>query len=972
MSVTAFWNGSRVTSGREFQQSVLASSASDSSYDRDDTLEWRLPSREHEIMCSNIAINSTAHLEEDTSVGVVGTRSTYKVVGSATEGALLCFLQETWRKDYEEIRRTEGAPEEIIHVEPFSSDRKISTAVVKSPVGHGLYRVYVKGAAEIVLRLCTSRIAANRKVEPMSTNQVDRINVNVVEQLASMGLRTICLAFKDFDPVMFPDWRSAIEQDARVGLTGTGATGASPLRLPLQHPNGSVGRYLSTAGTASPPGYQQRLYSNHSEVVVGGNLSTPREVSLDLESASPRRTSGIGGHTGGSDQHTNMNNVASSSYRTQRRISKYIFPNKGLQRLYSSPVAGQQHLFSLNSMAATGSATGSPNNTASGAAARLPLSQTYYWMETQLTCLCVFGLEDPLRLEVPSAVLRCQSAGVSVKMVTGDNIETAKRIALACNIMVNEHQRSLCMLGNDFYREIGGVVCEHCLTEQCPCPVEVAKAVALGVPARRDVLGNPEAFDLIADDLCVLARSQPRDKYALVTGLKNRGAVVAVTGDGANDAPALRKADVGFAMGLTGKEVAKEAADIILLDDNFGSIVKAIRWGRCIYDNIRRFLQFQLTVNIVAVVLAVIGAIVLRESPLTTVQLLWVNLIMDSLGSLALATEPPTEDLLDRKPHSRTDYLISKTMWRNILGQAVYQLSVLLPLLFAGERYIPETEWTYLTTEDRNEVHGFTEYSLYGTGTNRVRSGRHFHPFSNDEDYQANWDITIGPSRHYTVLFNTFVMMQIFNLLNARKINNESSVFSGIFKNYMWWLIAALVMTGQILLVEVGGRPLNCHLEGLTVVQWAICVSFGVCAVLVRTALQLLPTQLLPEFGRREENPEDTSSVALALKGRSFDRLATRMSVGLQSHRRSIHASDDEILVKKRAARLQMESLKLNRAFAGDRFKPRMFRLTNNQQSSAHNNSNSTNTTPGVTAGTGGISSPTGGISSPTGGISSP
>lgn len=177
---------------------------------------------------------------------------------------------------------------------------------------------------------------------------------------------------------------------------------------------------------------------------------------------------------------------------------------------------------------------------------------------------------------------------------------------------------------------------------------------------RVDVLGNLDAFKSIVEKLEILARSQPNDKYALVLGLKSLGAVVAVTGDGTNDAPALKKADVGFAMGIAGKEVAKQAADIVLLDDNFESIVKAVKWGRNIYDNIRRFLQFQLTVNIVAVVTAFVGAAVLRCTPLHAVQLLWVNLIMDTLGSLALATEPPSEKLLDRLPHSRAEYLVNR------------------------------------------------------------------------------------------------------------------------------------------------------------------------------------------------------------------------------------------------------------------------------------------------------------------------
>lgn len=166
----------------------------------------------------------------------------------------------------------------------------------------------------------------------------------------------------------------------------------------------------------------------------------------------------------------------------------------------------------------------------------------------------------------------------------------------------------------------------------------------------------------------VLARSRPDDKLTLVTGLKQQGNVVAVTGDGTNDAPALKKADIGFAMGIQGTDMAKEAADIMLLDDNFKSIVKAVMWGRNIYDNIRRFLIFQLTVNVVAVTVAIVGAAILKQSPLTAVQMLWVNLIMDTFASLALATEPPSKDHLKRKPHRRTEYIVSPIMWKHLFG----------------------------------------------------------------------------------------------------------------------------------------------------------------------------------------------------------------------------------------------------------------------------------------------------------------
>jgi Ca2+ transporting ATPase len=205
--------------------------------------------------------------------------------------------------------------------------------------------------------------------------------------------------------------------------------------------------------------------------------------------------------------------------------------------------------------------------------------------KTGFTCICILGIKDIIRKVVPDAVGLCQRAGITVRMVTGDNRVTALAIAKECNIM-NESLEKIedsVMEGKAFFDRLGGLICKTC-KEESPChckPEDVVEGVK-----------NFPAFKQLYRNLRVLARSRPEDKYLLVTGLKEMGDVVAVTGDGTNDAPALKKADVGFAMGITGTDVAKHAADIIVLDDNFASIVKACMWGRNIYDNIRKFLQF--------------------------------------------------------------------------------------------------------------------------------------------------------------------------------------------------------------------------------------------------------------------------------------------------------------------------------------------------------------------------------------------
>lgn len=269
-----------------------------------------------------------------------------------------------------------------------------------------------------------------------------------------------------------------------------------------------------------------------------------------------------------------------------------------------------------------------------------------------MTFVGMVGIKDPLRPGVPEAVRSCQLAGVVVRMVTGDNRLTAEAIAQDCGIL---QPNSLVLEGPEFRN-----------------------------------MTKAEQDDIIPR-LHVLARSSPEDKRILVKRLKDKGETVAVTGDGTNDAPALKMADIGFSMGIAGTEVAKEASAIILMDDNFNSIVKALKWGRAVNDAVKRFLQFQLTVNVTAVVLTFVSAVQSDDQTavLTAVQLLWVNLIMDTLAALALATDPPQESVLERKPERKGSSIISVTMWKMILGQAVYQLLITFLIYFGGVSVLP-------------------------------------------------------------------------------------------------------------------------------------------------------------------------------------------------------------------------------------------------------------------------------------------
>ena len=260
-----------------------------------------------------------------------------------------------------------------------------------------------------------------------------------------------------------------------------------------------------------------------------------------------------------------------------------------------------------------------------------------------------------------------------VRMVTGDNIKTAKAIAVNCGI-INESEKSnpmTCVEGPEFYKLMEGLVNEN-------TPEEKVK--------------NMKLFKKYMKHVKVMARSRPEDKYLLVCGLMNNEKTVAVTGDGTNDAPALKKADVGFGMKITGTDVCRKACDILIMDDSFSSVVSAASWGRNVFDNIQRFLQFQLTVNVNALFTVLISSLTVGEAPLHAIQLLWVNLIMDSLAALALATEQPKPSLLQRPPQNRTDHIVSRKMLKHIILMSVWMCLVLFLFIFAGEYLIIEND----------------------------------------------------------------------------------------------------------------------------------------------------------------------------------------------------------------------------------------------------------------------------------------
>jgi Ca2+-transporting ATPase len=349
-----------------------------------------------------------------------------------------------------------------------------------------------------------------------------------------------------------------------------------------------------------------------------------------------------------------------------------------------------------------------------------------------LRWLAFAAIEDPVRPDVPDAIATCLSAGVAVKIVTGDTPETAREIARRIGLWLPEDE-------------------------------DRKSAIAAGEEVAR---WTEEELDARAGALKILARARPADKLRLVKALQRAGEVVAVTGDGTNDAPALNHADVGLSMGITGTAVAKEASDIVLLDDSFTSIARAILWGRSIYINIQHFLIFQLTINLTAILIALAGPFIGVQLPLTVMQMLWVNLIMDTLAALALATEPPNDNLMKNRPRDQKAFIISGPMAWQIFGMALFFV-VVLGGMIAG----------YLD----------------------------------------------GSVRKLTIFFNIFIFLQVWNMFNARLFGTGKSLWKVVFTNRAFWAVALAIVIGQVLIVQFGGAVFRT--EPISLLEWAAIVG---------------------------------------------------------------------------------------------------------------------------------------------------
>ena len=496
--------------------------------------------------------------------------------------------------------------------------------------------------------------------------------------------------------------------------------------------------------------------------------------------------------------------------------------------------------------------------------------------QSDLIFIACVGIRDSLRNGVKEAVAKCHSAGVNVIMVTGDNIVTASAIAKDCGILGPEVNLENLLPGDieqepeltDNLQKRESHIAQvlenkpKALTGNTFYPKTEAEAEQIAKnthtekkPIKNDTIKDKMRFQDLTKNLKVMARSQPIHKYALVLGLKEMDKIVAVTGDGTNDAPALSKSDVGFSM-FDGTDIAKEASDIVILDNNFSSLVIAIIYGRNIYDNIRKFLQFQLTVNFCACLLVFICACVGNETPLTTIQMLWINLIMDSLGSLALATEPPYDELLHREPTRKDESIINGKMWKHIIIQSLVELVLLIILYLLAPKFIEEDD---VVRKAENEIinkcytkfPGKPKYIISGTSidwddgklyrnVNENLCGKYMGNAELSSAFDQYIRVNSGTA-HMTMVFNVFVIYTLFNQLNCRVIDDSFNIFVRITNNFFFPLITLCELALQIILIEFGRNAFKCTERGLTLIQWLIVIGFSAITFVLSFIIKLIP-----------------------------------------------------------------------------------------------------------------------------------
>jgi len=688
---------------------------------------------------SNFMIE-TRKIDEDSEE----TADLLVTTGNKTECALLMHLQLLGR-DYRQTRADKAG--DVFQTFPFASARKRMSTLMWKNKKKGILRMYIKGAPEIIMgRSLYYAEEVDGKIEVKAlTEEVRKKLQDQLMEWAEQGLRTLCFGYRDFKA---PEGADPINPET-LDVEGIEQIECEPVK---EH-NRITGHVNS----------------------FGGKKEAKEEPAEEAkEEGAAEGEEGDTTAEGEEGEKKKKKDKKKKEKKDKKKKKEEEEPKKKEEDEGPANVTSPLGLGPFDEPIACHMEDGEWKFDESP--------------DSSLIVIGIVGIEDPVRPEVPPAVELCQMAGVTVRMVTGDNIVTARSIAHQCKI---------------YTPETGGEAIEG--------PV-FAK---LSDDEIREKLPN----------LQVIARCSPFDKQRLVELLIGEGEVVAVTGDGTNDVLALKAADVGLAMGIRGTDIAKQASDIVILDDNFKSIVRSVMWGRNVYDNIRKFLQFQLTVNFAALAIVFIGAVGQRGAPLKAIQLLWVNLIMDTLAALALGTEKPTGDLLNRKPFGRYDPLLSPLMIRSIAAHAIYQIAVILVVIFAG----PKISWFHSPCAyARKPTHHEASNCI-------ITDSKGEHPATSTEiDKQTTYV--------QSIVFNAFVYCQVFNQINARRVNGERNPYKGMFSNPMYMAIFLLIAILQAVLILFTGPFMQvAPFPGIDGLAWLTCLVLGAMELPIGFLITFIP-----------------------------------------------------------------------------------------------------------------------------------
>lgn len=789
----------------------------------------------HELIINSVALNVDVKIE-------INPKTKLKEYNAnSSDKAFFDFLEEKLDRKYDEYLREYLSDKEKFKCLPFDSEKKCMTTLVRNDkFGIDGFRVFHKGGGdEILKKVGYYYNQQTDKAEVLTEEMRERIKEELKE-LASMSLRNIIFAYKDVSIEQALAYqekdemgRNLIEKDEYVYL------GIAGIKDPLKQGVKDAVLKCQNAGIKVI-------------MVTGDNIDTAISISKECSILTESQYSDVRKFLDEVDHMVNqkIRQILEENDKDRAEVNAVYEPVKASKKVNQEEITNEV----LRSF----------SNRKFLAIEGKELSELI-----GLVCkTCGKTLND--RYEVKDNNFQSKNDEVVMKLTNDRGAENVKKCYCLPNIEVAKK-----FFKDTMKREM--------------------KEEDENLYVKKEELGNSENFLKVVKNLCVISRAKPEDKYLLVFGLRKYKNVVAVTGDGTNDAPALSKADVGFSMGIAGTDVAKDASDIILLDDNFCSIVNAVKWGRNIFDCIRKFVQFQLCVNICACLLVFITACIGNETPLSAIQMLWVNLIMDSLGSLALATEPPNIRVLERKPYKRSEYPVSRRMWKHIIIQSMFQLGLLIMLYLVGQEFLIEDDPSRIAEGDLFKL-CFGHYPGRATdadGTYYIMNGSEnawkieyrriigmterecsvYADKGNLHDCLSRYNLENGNSAHMTIIFNVFVILTLFNQINARILDDSFNIFVDIQKNW-WFVIIEMVELGMhVILIQFFSKVFKVSRGGLTANQWLICILFGLTTFVISIICKFVPDNWFKCFDRFDEKEEAEEQVNVPIDNNSIDNL---------------------------------------------------------------------------------------------------